>query len=86
MNSNVFKDRVIDSLGRADSCADARQVIELALTGGETEQPGISHQTGLIHSLHNELLLLAAADFDYNHWCNIRCAILYLEKMKTGER
>jgi hypothetical protein len=80
------KDQIIDRLGRADNCAEARQVISYALTSIRVKNPYSFRQMTYVNDLCSELLLLCAADFDYTHWCNIRCAILYLEEIKTEAR
>ncbi|HTE33095.1 MAG TPA: hypothetical protein VK666_22080, partial [Chryseolinea sp.] len=70
---------IIQKLGIAGDCEETKQVINRAIQRHKEEYSHARTDVEYLLKLKNELKGLSSARFDYIHWCNIQCAILYLK-------
>lgn len=74
-----FKELIVKTLGAAGDCAETEQIINRSLQLLKAKH--LSAKADYRVRLIEELKALSPSGFDYIHWCNIQCAILYLRKL-----
>jgi len=81
MTIEEYKEAILHHLEKADDCEEVVQIINRSIErmrDRDIDTPTISHY---LHKLYNALNQLAPTDFDAIHWCNIRWAVIYLNKI-----
>ena len=78
------KAHIIQRLGIAGDCEETKQIINRALQRQKEDYSHSRTDVEYLLKLKNELKDLSASGFDYIHWCNIQCAILYLRKLTNN--
>jgi len=65
--------------GMANDCGEVEQIISGSIERMKEKHLHASIITDYLHKLKDGLQALSSSGFDYIHWCNIRCTILYLK-------
>lgn len=81
MTIDEFKDAIINKLGTANDCEEAEQVINRSIEIMKEKHLKEYVITDYLQKLKTGLKELSPSGFDYIHWCNIQCVILYLRKI-----
>lgn len=81
MTIEEFEEFIVRKLGMAGDCEETEQIIDRSIRLlKEKHLPAVVKADYLV-KLKERLKNLSVAGFDYIHWCNIQCAILYLRKL-----
>lgn len=81
MTIEKYKEFVVQKLGTADDCEETEQIINKSIQFLKEKHLPAKVKAGYLINLKEELKNLSPSGFDYIHWCNIQCAILYLKKL-----
>lgn len=81
MTIEEYKEFIIRKLGMAGDCEETEQVINRSIQILKEKHLPAKVKSDYLARLKEELKNLSPASFDYIHWCNIQCAILYLRKL-----
>ena len=81
MTIEEYKELIIQNLGMAGDCKETEQAINRSIQLLKEKHLSAKIKATYLVSLKEELKKLSPASFDYLHWCNIQCAILYLRKL-----
>lgn len=84
MTLEEYKEFVVQKLGMADDCEETEQIINKSIQLLKEKRLPAKVKADYLISLKQGLKNLSPSGFDYIHWCNIQCAILYLKKL-TGK-
>ena len=76
-----YKEAILHHLEKANDCEEVEQIINRSLEKMKEKNLHPYLINGYLHKLKDSLEELSAGNFDYVHWCNIRCAILYLKRL-----
>jgi hypothetical protein len=86
MSIEEFKEFIVKKLGMAGDCEETGQIIHQSLQLLTEKQLSAKVKAEYLVRLKEELIALSPTGFDYLHWCNIQCAILYLRKLIKNEK
>jgi hypothetical protein len=81
MTIEEFKEFIVKKLGMAGDCEETEQIINRSLKLLKEKHLSATVKADYLFRLKKELMALSSSKFDYLHWCNIQCAILYLRKL-----
>jgi hypothetical protein len=81
MTLEEYKEFVVQKLGTADDCEETEQIIDRSIQLLKEKHLPAKVKADYLIRLKEGLKNLSASGFDYVHWCNIQCAILYLKKL-----
>jgi hypothetical protein len=81
MNNEEYKEYIVKKLGMANDCEDTEQIIRKSIQLLKEKHLPAKMKADYLIGLKDGLKKLSPAGFDYIHWCNIQCAILYLKKL-----
>lgn len=82
MTIDEYKDLIVQKLGTAGDCEETEQVINRSIQLLREKHLPARVKADYLAKLKEGLKALSPSGFDYIHWCNIQCAILYLRKLK----
>ena len=81
MTIEEYKEFIVQKLAVASDCEQTEQIINRSVQVlKEKHLPGKVKAEYLV-KLKEGLKGLSSGGFDYVHWCNIQCAVLYLKKL-----
>jgi hypothetical protein len=75
----VNKQAILHNLKTANNCEEVKHFISRSIEILRDKDTDQSHINGYLLKLRDSLERLSSKGFDYVHWCNIRCAILFLK-------
>jgi hypothetical protein len=81
MTIEEYKEFIVQKLGTAGDCEETEQIIRRSIQLLKERHLPARVQADYLFILKEGLKDLSPAGFDYVHWCNIQCAILYLRKL-----
>lgn len=81
MTIEEFKEFIVKKLGMAGDCEETEQIINRSIQLLKEKHLSAKVKADYLVRLKEELMALSSSGFDYLHWCNIQCAILYLRKL-----
>jgi len=81
MTIEEYKDFIVQKLGMAGDCEETEQIINRSIELLKEKHIPVQVKTDYLSRLKDGLKQLSPSGFDYIHWCNIQCAILYLSKL-----
>jgi len=81
MTIEEFKEFIVKKLGIAGDCEETEQIINRSIQLLKEKHLSAKVKAEYLVRLKQELMALSPSGFDYLHWCNIQCAILYLRKL-----
>jgi len=81
MTAEKYKDLIVQKLGMANDCEESKQIIIGYKQFLKEKHISTREKEDFLVGLKDNLKNLSAPRFDYTHWCNIQCAILYLRKL-----
>ena len=81
MTIEEYKEFIVNKLGIAGDCEETEQIINRSIQLLKEKHLPASVKTDYLVKLKEGLKNLSPSGFDYIHWCNIQCAILYLRKL-----
>lgn len=84
MTIEEYKAFIVQKLGMAGDCEEAGQIINSSIELLKEKQLPAKVKSDYLAKLKEGLKELSPAGFDYIHWCNIQCAILYLRKRQRS--
>jgi hypothetical protein len=85
MTIEEYKEAIIQKLGMANDCEETEQIINRSIRIMEEKKLQAPIIADYLVKLKTGLKELSTKEFDYVHWCNIQCAILYLRKITAKE-
>ncbi len=74
-----YKETIVVKLGWANDCEEVKRVISSLIDSMRENKLPAAVINDCLDKLRERLKALSPASYDYIHWCNIRCAILYLK-------
>jgi len=80
MTIEEYKEFIVQKLAMASDCGQAEQIIGSSIQLLKEEHLPAKVKADYLVRLKNGLKDFSPTGFDYVHWCNIQCAILYLKK------
>lgn len=80
MTFEEYKETILHHLEIASDCEAVEQIISHSIEKMKEKHVHTYLISGYIKSLKESLEMLSPQSFDSIHWCNIKCAILYLKK------
>lgn len=83
MTIEEYNEFIVKKLGMAGDCEETVQIINRSIQLLKEKHLPAKVKSVYLASLKEGLKELSPASFDYIHWCNIQCAILYLRKLAT---
>jgi uncharacterized protein YdiU (UPF0061 family) len=83
MTIEEYKKLIIQKLGMAADSEETQQIINTSIQLLKENHLPVKVKADYLVRLKEGLKQLSPAGFDYIHWCNIQCAILYLKKLTT---
>jgi hypothetical protein len=83
MTTEEYKEFIVQKLGTAKDCEETEQIINRSIQLLKEKHIPAGIKADYLVRLKNGLKQLSPSGFDYIHWCNIQCAILYLRKLTT---
>lgn len=81
MTIEAYKEFIVQKLEKANDCEETEQIINRSIEILKEKHIPAKVKTDYLVWLKDELKQLSPSGFDYIHWCNIQCAILYLKKL-----
>ena len=81
MTIEEYKEFIVQKLATANDCGETEQIINWSIQFLKEKHMPVRVKTDYLVRLKDGLKLLSPSGFDYIHWCNIQCAILYLRKL-----
>ena len=81
MTIEEYKEFNVQKLGMASDCEETEQVIRRSIQLLKEKHLPAKVKADYLVRLKDGLKDLSPAGFDYIHWCNIQCTILYLRKL-----
>ena len=81
MTTEEYKKFIVQKLGTANDCEETEQIINKSIQLLREKHIPAKVKADYLVRLKDGLKQLSSTDFDYIHWCNIQCAILYLRKL-----
>lgn len=81
MSIEEYKDFIVNKLGTVNDCEEAEQIIGRSIELMKEKHLPAKVKADYLVELKERLKQLSPSGFDYVHWCNIQCAILYLRKL-----
>jgi hypothetical protein len=81
MTIEEYKEFIVKKLGMANDCDETEQIIKRSLQLLKEKHIPAKVKADYLVRLKDGLKQLSPSGFDYIHWCNIQCAILYLKKL-----
>jgi hypothetical protein len=85
MSIDEYTEHIIHNLEIASNCEIVEKIIHRSI---QKLQEKHIHSYKVVHylvKLKDSLEILSPDNFDSIHWCNIKCAILYLKKLTSKE-
>lgn len=81
MKIEEYIDAILHHLEKADDCEEVEQIIGRSIERMWDRHFDAHLIDNYAHKLYEGLKKLTPTDFDSIHWCNIRCAVMYLNKI-----
>ena len=81
MTTEEYKEFIVRKLGTANDCEETEQIINRSIQFLKEKHIPAKVKADYLARLKDGLEQLSSTGFDYIHWCNIQCAILYLRKL-----
>ena len=81
MTIEEYKEAIFHHLEKANDCEEVVQIINRSIERMKERNIDTLMILDYLHKLYNALKQVAPTDFDPVHWCNIRCAVMYLNKI-----
>lgn len=81
MTIDDYKEFIVQKLGKAGDCEETEQIINRSIQLLKEKHLPSKVKADYLVRLKEGLKDLSPSGFDYIHWCNIQCAILYLRKL-----
>ena len=81
MTTEEYKEFIVKKLGTANDCEETEQIINKSIQLLREKHIPAKIKADYLVRLKDGLKQLSSTGFDYIHWCNIQCAILYLRKL-----
>ena len=81
MTTEEYKEFIVKKLGTANDCEETEQIINWSIQLLREKHIPAKVKADYLVRLKDGLKQLSSTGFDYIHWCNIQCAILYLRKL-----
>jgi len=81
MTTEEYKEFIVKKLGTANDCEETEQIINRSIQLLREKHIPAKIKADYLVRLKDGLKQLSSTGFDYIHWCNIQCAILYLRKL-----
>jgi len=81
MTIEEYKEFIVQKLGMANDCEETEQIIIRSIQLLKEKHLPARVKADYLVKLKNGLKDLSSSGFDYVHWCNIQCAILFLRKL-----
>ena len=81
MTIEEYKEFIVQKLGMAGDCEETEQIIIKSVQLLKEKHLPAKVKADYLVRLKDGLKQLSPSGFDYIHWCNIQCAILYLKKL-----
>ena len=81
MTTEEYKEFIVKKLGTANDCEETEQIINRSIQLLRERHIPAKIKADYLVRLKDGLKQLSSTGFDYIHWCNIQCAILYLRKL-----
>lgn len=81
MTIEEYKEFIVQKLGMASDCEETEQIISRSIQLLKEKHLPAKVKSDYMVRLKDGLKQLSPSGFDYIHWCNIQCAILYLKKL-----
>jgi len=81
MTTEEYKKFIVQKLGTANDCEETEQIINRSIQLLREKHIPAKVKADYLVRLKDGLKHLSSTGFDYIHWCNIQCAILYLKKL-----
>ena len=81
MTIEEYKAFIVEKLRMAGDCEETEQIINRSIELMKEKHIPKREKIDYLVSLKDGLKQLSPSGFDYIHWCNIQCAILYLRKL-----
>ncbi|HEX9510209.1 MAG TPA: hypothetical protein VF939_06980 [Puia sp.] len=83
MTIEEYIEAILHHLEKADDCEEVEQIINRSIERMQFRNFTTHRVNNYLHKLYESLKKLTPTDFDSIHWCNIRWAVMYLNKI-TG--
>ena len=84
MTIEEYTEFIVQKLAMATDCEQTEQIISRSIQLLKEKHLPAKIKDDYLVTLKDGLKDLSSTNFDYVHWCNIQCAILYLKKL-TGK-
>jgi len=81
MTIEEYKEFIVQKLGTAGDCEETEQIIDRSIQLLKEKHLPAKVKADYLVRLKEELRGLSPSGYDYIHWCNIQCAVLYLKKI-----
>ena len=81
MTIEEYKEFIVQKLGMAGDCEETEQIIIRSIQLLKEKHLSARVKANYLVKLKEGLKDLSPSGFDYVHWCNIQCAILFLRKL-----
>jgi hypothetical protein len=81
MTIEEYMEFIVQRLGMAGDCEETEQIINRSIDLLKEKHIPARVKADYLSRLKVGLKQLSPSGFDYIHWCNIQCAILYLRKL-----
>ena len=81
MTTEEYKKFIVHKLGAANDCEETEQIINRSIQFLKEKHIPAKVKADYLVRLKDGLKQLSSTGFDYIHWYNIQCAILYLRKL-----
>lgn len=79
MTIEEYKEKILLHLEKARDCEEVERIVARSIERMRDKNLSVSVITEYLGKLREGLEGLSQNDFDPVHWCNIRCAIVYLK-------
>lgn len=86
MTIEEYKRHIIIKIGMANDCEETEKLMEESINLLKRKNLPQNVIREYLMRLKMSLIKMQPSDYDYTHWCNIQCAILYLRKLMTPNR
>ena len=81
MTTEEYKEFIVQKLRKVSDCEETEQIINRSIQLLREKHIPAKIKADYLVRLKDGLKQLSSTGFDYIHWCNIQCAILYLRKL-----
>ena len=81
MTIEEYIEFIVRKLGMAHDCEETERIISRSIELLKERHIASRVKADYLIRLKEGLKRLTPGGFDYVHWCNIQCAILYLKKL-----